>query len=360
MIQQPEDARYRDQATAAMQAHGLPALAIVTMTSDRIVSAEIHGERVQETGNLATLDDFFHIGSCGKSVLSVAAGKLVEAGSINWYSRLFEVIPELEAKANPAYAAVTLNDLLLCRAGIAAYTAGEENFPELNPLREDVRMEFARWLVAREPVAPRLPDGSFEHVYSNASYTIAALMLEQATGYDWETLMLQTLVDGYGLDVRFGWPNSEEPELQPWGHGPGPDGKLRFYAPGDPYALSPLIAPAGDLSMRPIHYARYVQQHLRGLRGVDGFVSAATMRHIHRSREGYSLGVTNGGFQGKRVSQMDGSGGTFYCHTIIVPESDFAYVMLTNAGGSEAVAGIYELSTHIMAERFRPWWRFWR
>jgi D-alanyl-D-alanine carboxypeptidase len=171
--------------------------------------------------------------------------------------------------------------------------------------------------------------------------------------------MMQTLVDGYGLDVRFGWPNLEDPELQPWGHAPGDDGKLRFYAPGDPYALSSILAPAGDLSMHPLHYARYVQQHLRGLRGFDGYVSASTMRHIHRAQRGFSLGVVNGRYYGKNVSQVDGSAGTFYCHTIIVPDADFAYVILTNAGGSDAMAGVYELSGQIMNQRFRPWWRFW-
>lgn len=342
-----------------MAHRGLPAVAVITMTSEQIVSAEIHGTRVQGTDNLATLDDFFHIGSCGKSVLAVTAGKLVEAGRIAWQSRLFDVLPDLEAKANAAYAGVTLQDLFLCRGGISAFTSSEEHFPELNPLRPDVRMEFARWLVSREPVAPRQPEGTFPHVYSNASYTIAALMLDAASGFDWETLMLQTLVDGYGLDVRFGWPNLEEPDLQPWGHAPGDGGKLCFYAPGDPYALSPLIAPAGDLSMRPLHYARYVQQHLRGLRGIDGWLQASTLRYIHGAQRGFSLGVGNGRYFGKAVSQMDGSAGTFYCHSIIVPEDDFAYVILTNAGGTEATAGVYELSSHIMKRRFRLWWKFW-
>jgi len=195
-------------------------------------------------------------------------------------------------------------------------------------------------------------------VYSNASYTLAALMLERASGFDWETLTYQTLVDGYGLGVRFGWPNLEEPETQPWGHG-SHDGRFRTYPPGDPYGLSSLIAPAGDLSMGPLHYARYVQQHLRGLRGQDGYVRSETMRYIHRAQRGFSLGVANGRYYGRQVSQMDGSAGTFYCHSIIVPDADFAYVVLANAGQPEAVAAIYELSGQIMRTQFRPWWKLW-
>ena len=359
MIQQPLSARYSDVATSVMRKHGIPAMAAITMTSSQIVSAEVHGTRVTGADNPATLDDFFHIGSCGKSLLAVMAGKLVEAGKLDWHTRLQDMLPELEPDANPAFAGVTLSDLLLCRAGIAAFTAGAEEFPELNPLKPDVRMEFARFLVAHEPVTPLQTDGRFPHIYSNASFTIAALMLERASGFDWETMTHGTLVDGFGLDVRFGWPNREDAESQPWGHGPDANGKPRPYPPGDPYGLSTLIAPAGDLSMRPLHYARYVQQHLRGLRGVDGYISAATTRHIHHAQRGFGLGVGNGRYYGKDVSQMDGSAGTFYCHTIIVPDGDFAYAVLTNAGGPEAMAGVYELSGHILKQRFRWWWKFW-
>ena len=359
MIQKPETQRYSEKAREVASKYGLPALAVITLDANQILSAEVLGRRVQGTDNMATLDDFFHIGSCGKSVLAVMAGKLVETGKIDWHTRLFDSLPQLEAKADTAYAKVTLNDLLTCRAGIAAYTSPSEQFPELNPLLPDVRMEFARYLVSLDPVVPKFADGRFAHHYSNASYTLAALMLEQASGYDWETMMLQTLVDGYGLDVRFGWPNLEEPELQPWGHSPADGGKLRFYSPGDPYAISDILAPAGDISMRPLHYARYVQQHLRGLQGIDGYVTAATMRHIHHAERGYSLGVTNATYYDKPVSQIEGSAGTFYCHTIIVPEDDFAYVVMTNAGGPIATAGIYELSGYIMKQHFRWWWKFW-
>lgn len=359
VIQQPLTARYSESATTVMERHGLPALAVISMTSSQILSAEVHGTRVLGTDNAASLDDFFHIGSCGKSLLSVIAARLVELGKIEWHTRLFDALPELKAGAHDAYDDVTIQDLLLCRAGIAAYTSAEEQLPELNPLKPDVRMEFARYLVHHEPVAAQQEDGRFPHVYSNASYTVAAVVLEKASGLDWESMVHQALVDGFGLDVRFGWPNREEPETQPWGHAPGADGKMRAYSPGDEYGLSTLLAPAGDLSMRPLHYARYVQQHLRGLRGMDGYVSAGSVRHIHGAQRGFSLGVTNGRFFGKDVSQMDGSAGTFYCHSIIVPGDDFAYVVLTNAGGKAAMAGVYELSGRIMKQQFGWWWRFW-
>jgi CubicO group peptidase (beta-lactamase class C family) len=350
-----------------------------------------------------TLNDFFHIGSCGKSVLAVMAGKLVEQGTMRWEERVLDRLPEYRELANPAYGDVTLEDLFLCRGGIAAYTSDDEVLPDISPRSVDPRLDFARYLLSRPPSAPRLQDGRFRHLYSNASYTVAACMIERAADAPWEELVAQTLSRELGYAVHIGWPNTLNAQYQPWGHGwweeqatgnkeqdesrsratsrsgessvanasvnsglkPGATDQgaspLRVYGPEDPYALSILLAPAGDLSMKPLDYAKYVQWHLQGLRGHDGYLKSETMRYIHYGHKGFSIGVGNGRYHGQEVSQFDGSAGTFYCHSIVVPEGDYAYVLLANAGHAEAVKGIYELSGELMRRRFgkRPWWRVW-
>ena len=75
---------------------------------------------------------------------------------------------------------------------------------------------------------------------------------------------------------------------------------MRTYGPDDPYALSILIAPAGDLSMKPLDYAKYVQMHLKGLQGHDGYLKAETLRYIHNGHKGFSLGVGNGSITARR------------------------------------------------------------
>lgn len=340
--------------------YGIPALAAVTLNSQQFIQSAIDGVRVQGTDNAATLEDYFHIGSCGKSVLAVAAGRQVEQGHIGWRSKLLDVLPDIALDARPEYADVTLEDLLLCRAGLPPYTSGDEPFPELNPMSDTLRLDFIRYLVAHYPPAPHDARGRFQHLYSNASYTAVACMLERVSGKSWHALMRYTLTEGMGFNVLFGWPNQleEEGSDQPWGHAPEGDA-LRPYPPDDPYALSILIAPAGDLSMTPLEYAGYVQRHLQGLRGIGNYLTSRTYRYIHHARKGFALGVGNGRYQGKNVSQFDGSAGTFYCHTIVVPGDDFAFVIMANAGGEQAQHGIYELSARIMRGASRPWWRRW-
>jgi CubicO group peptidase (beta-lactamase class C family) len=347
---------------------------------------------VAGTENPVTLNDFFHIGSCGKSVLAVMAGKLVEQGKLQWDERLFDRLPEYRDLSDPAYADVTLEDLFLCRGGIAAYTSGDEVLPDISPRSVDPRLDLTRYLLTKPPSSPREKNGKFRHLYSNASYTIASCMVERAAEAPWEELVGQTLSRDLGFAVHIGWPNTLNAQYQPWGHGlptktpppergtgnreQGPDsgvsagavdqgfgstGGLRVYGPEDPYALSILIAPAGDLSMKPLDYAKYVQMHLQGLRGHNGYLKSETLRYIHFGHKGFCLGVGNAPYHGQNVSQFDGSAGTFYCHSIVVPEADYAYVVLANAGHPEAVRGIYELSGELMTRRFgkKPWWRVW-
>jgi CubicO group peptidase (beta-lactamase class C family) len=259
--------------------------------------------------------------------------------------------------ALPDYADVTLEDLFLCKGGIAAYISDEEKFPDINPTSPHPRLAFARYLLAQPPAATRDAAGKFEHVYSNAGYTLISLMLEQASGLTWEDSVAQ-LSTALGLEMRVGWPTDHGAD-QPWGHGQDSEGQPKVFAPDDPYRLSTLIAPAGDIAMRPLDYARYVQLHAQGLAGTDNYLRAATYRHIHLGHQGFSLGVGNGKYVGKLVSQFDGSAGTFYCHSIIVHGADLAYVVLANAGTPHAVSAIYGLSAAILKQRFGKWWKFW-
>lgn len=342
----------------AREKFSVPSIAVSVMDSTEIRLQEIQGSRVHGQPEPATLDDYFHIGSCSKSVLAVMAAKLVEQKRITWQTRFFDVFPELKANANCAYQDISLEDLFLCEAGIKAYTSIEADpFPEYGTSVEDKRLEFVRYLIA-EPPSTRKEAGKFQHLYSNASYTLAAVMLEKVSGQTYETQVKKTLTEDLGLSVHIGWPNRFGPD-QPWGH-LVTKGKIEVFPPEHGYRIPHLITPAGDLSMTPKDYARYTQLHLQGLRGRDNYLSSGSYAYIHFSRSGFSLGVANGVLGGKRYSGFDGSAGTFFCRSIVVPASDFAFTIMTNAGsGSGATPAVDWLTKRIVKKRFNWWWKFW-
>lgn len=342
----------------ARERYRVPAVAVTVMNSNAVYLQEIQGARVFDRPDQATLEDFFHIGSCSKSVLAVMAAKLIAQKKIAWQTRFFDVFPELRANANDAYNDITLEDLFLCQAGIKPFTSLEaEPIPDFGPSVSDKRYEFLKYLIAQPPSSQH-KDGKFQHLYSNASYTMASAMLERVSGLNYEHLVKKTLTDDLGMSVHIGWPNSMNAH-QPWGHMITKN-KVDAFAPDHEYKLPCLITPAGDLSMTPKDYAKYTQLHLRGLRGSDGYISGEAYQHIHFGHAGFSLGVANGSLAGKRISGFDGSAGTFFCRSLIVPASDFALTIMMNAGsGSGSMRAVDWLTMRIVKEHFNWWWKVW-
>jgi D-alanyl-D-alanine carboxypeptidase len=335
----------------------IPAIAVTVMDSKKINIKTIQGTRIAGTDNAATLNDYFHIGSCSKSVLAVIAAKLIEEGMISWETKFFDIYPELKDAAKPAYYDITLEDLFLCKAGIMPYTSGEE-FPDISSTEANKRVVFIKYLLAQPPASKREKSGTFEHLYSNAGYTMASAMLEKITGKSYEALIESYIVNGMDLDVYIGWPNRYN-ENQPWGH-TVKGSKTETFPPGHEYRLPHLLTPAGDLSMSTLTFAEYIQNNLKGLRGEDNYITAKNYQYIHFGHEVFSLGAGNGKIEGASFSGLDGSAGTFFCRAILIPDLDFAFTIMMNAGSGEGEMKAVEwLTIKIIKKQYNWWWMFW-
>ena len=294
------------------------------------------------------LTDYFHLGSDTKGVTSLLAGKLVEQGKISWDSRLVDVVPTLRGKVLLAYAGVTLDELLSHRAGIPPYTAGGEfkHLPAFSGTASEKRRQFAAVLLQETPVLPVPPA---LYAYSNAGYVLAALMLEQASGRSWEELV-QRAFHKMRLPYRLGFPNRQDAQ-QPWGHWlPTPaDSLFTPLGPTHGYKFQDFMAPAGDLAMPLPDFARLVQLHLNGLLGHGQYVSAPTYQRLHFGKPAYAYGwgVTKMATTGAPVSFHDGTLGTFYCHAILFPSQQVAFVVMTNAGGAPAQLACNQLRSRL-------------
>ena len=334
-----------------------PAVAVVIMNSEEILLSEIQGERTYNSNQKATINDFFHIGSCSKSVLANIAGKMIEGNKIKWNTKFFEVFPELKEVSEEEYYNITLEDLFLCKAGIKAHTSGEEQYPIIDSTTTNKRYEFAKHLLKLKPTT-NIVNGKFEFNYSNASYTLASQMLERISKLTYEKLIHKHLNEEMNIQSHFGFPNKLDSN-QPWGHMIIED-NVDTFPPDHEYKIPYLIKPAGDLSMTPLNFARYIQMQLKGLNNGNKYLSKDMYRHIHFGYNGFSIGVGNNEMAGYKYSGMDGSAGTFFCRAIIVPESDFAFVIMTNAGSGKAeMEAIDWMALKIVKKQYNWWWKFW-
>jgi len=92
-------------------------------------------------------------------------------------------------------------------------------------------------------------------------------------------------------------------------------GRIRSVSPTDrDYDIPVALEPAGDMSPTLPDYARFIQLHLRGLRGSDGALTAATIRALHSpvapfdSATGFGLGwgiYTRDGYETRQRRSID-------------------------------------------------------
>lgn len=334
--------------------NNLPAIGCVVISADKIIDVQVCGYRridKQDKEDSVMLSDHFHLGSNTKAITGFIAAMLVEQGKMKWDTKFFDLFPQLKKEANPAYANITLQQLLSHRAGIQPFTQGEkEKAPHIKGTHSEQRMAFAKYVLKQAPVHPdKKKDYAYsgnEYVYSNAGYSIASLMLEKASGNSWEQLVT-SFAQQLNIQAGFGWPNLVDSN-QPWGH-QQVNGHL-IPLPGNVAYNLNLLEPAGDVNMNLPDYSRFVQLQLIGLSGKDSIIKATAYQFLHFGMNAYSIGWLNGvNKKGNKYSAHEGSAGTFHVFTVVSPIDDRAYIICTNAETDKTEDMIQALFKYLVA-----------
>lgn len=327
----------------------IPGIVGVIVTSDGVELKAAEGVRKLDTKDLVTLSDRFHIGSNTKAMTGLLAGILVDKGTIHWDTKVTEVFPEWETEVREDYLSVTLRDVLSHRAGILPFKHGTdfEQVPAsvYEGSATEIRRAFTAWLLKQSPV--EVPAQG--HTYSNAGYSVASAMLEKASGRSWERMIEEDLFEPLGIAGGSGWPAAGD-ESQPWGHWMQ-NGRLVPHDPNGSYQLHEVIAPAGDIHMSVLDYAKFLRMILKGLKGEDTLVKSETLHFLLYGSRGfpsYSMGWGSARRDGLTISSHDGSAGTFYCHAVIVKEQDLAVALMANSAIEATVQCLHKLSRHIV------------
>ncbi|MEZ5531864.1 MAG: serine hydrolase domain-containing protein [Steroidobacteraceae bacterium] len=340
-----------DLVRSGRTAAAAPGMAAAVITSDSI---EVRSAGVRKSGapGRVTVRDSFGIGSDAKAMLSTVIAQEVEAGRLRWDQTIGEILPDVMATARLEYHRVTLAQLLNHLAGLPQLLTLEE-LAVIPPLRGSIvrqRLAFARWALAQPAV---VPPGSAT-TYSNAGYVVAAAILERVTGRRYEVLLQERLFAPLRMQARFEWPAAGGRRNEPWGHA-FVDGRAIPVSPDDPASRLPEWAnPAGNVSMNARDFARFVQLHLRGLRGTSTFLAPSTFDHLHTPTLGYAYGwaVMQTG-DGMRISFHAGSSELFYAYMVVIPALDIAAVVLANTESPQMEQVANQLAFDLMAARLQ-------
>ena len=278
----PPAASWSASQAAAELVQGNPAHpgALAVRVTPDAMDVQVRGLRRSQAGAAAVQPvDRFAAGSLTKSMTATLAAVLVQQRRLAWDSRLLDVLPELAATAQPAYAAVTLRDLLAHRSGLFAGDSEADlvQLPPLNGTPPQQRLQLVGWALARKPTIT--PGAGTE--YSNGGYVAAAAMLERVAGRPYEQLLNKEVFAPLGAQVAFGAPGSTG---GPWGHSSRDGRNWTAWDPQDARVGAPDFAnPAGGALVRGSDLGRFLQMHLRALRGTGGLLlSPESARELHR------------------------------------------------------------------------------
>ena len=330
-------------ANEIMVKNTIPAMAFAVITEDSITIKKVLGHHkiteINEKSNV-NIDDYFHLGSNTKAITGFIAGYLVDRDKIQWDTKLFELFPKLKNKSNNDYHSITLEDLLTHQANIQPFNDTREfqKLPKFKGNKQQKRAEFSKYVLTLKPVDTTNTTTSYN--YSNAGYSIAAMMLEKVSGKSWEDLCLEILKSEMNIDFVFGWPNRNL-KNQPFGHWVEKGNIVPVYPDVD-YELS-LVEPAGNISMNIGNYAKFIQINMKGLAKKNKFLKSKTYKFLHTAKSDYAIGWGNITKDDKQMSLHSGSDGTFFSRAVIDRKKSIAYVVFVNSATKSAQSGVYEM-----------------
>lgn len=319
---------------------GVPGLAAAVIKDGRLYAIGAVGLRRHGTVGAVTLQDQWHIGSITKSMTASLAAILVEEGTIDWDTTVGEVFPGKVAGMASGWPNVTLKQLLANSGGapgdlnVNGIWTKLWNFHGLPTAARELLLDEVTALNLRYT-----PGTGYE--YANAGFAIAGMMLETRAGMPWEELIRTRFFEPLGMtSAGFGVPATPRHLDHPVGHS-GTVGNPTIWDPSASADNPPAIGPAGTVHASIVDLARYLQWHLAGDRGEPvPLLSAGGFDTLHTRAFGndYALGwnVANRTWAGGDALQHTGSNTQWYTNIWIAPQINWAVVVCTNFGGTQA------------------------
>ena len=313
--------------TERMRHYGVPGVAITVIDDHGVAWSRVYGLADRETGAPVRTDTLFQAASISKPVAAVGAMRLVQDGKLALDQPVNERLTTWRIPDNEftSQVPVTLAHLLSHTGGLTVHGFGGYalDAPVPNILQILDGETPANSSAVR---VDQLPGSSWR--YSGGGYTVAQLLMTDATGQDFPTLMQEHVLAPFGMGsssfvnpLPAGW-------LPRAAAGVLPD---RTAVPGKRHTY-PEMAAAGlwttshDLAL----FALEMQRALRGQSAHLTQSSAADMLQA-RGGENYGLGFGLPDFNGETYFGHGGWDEGFSSELIAHQRSGHGVAIMTNA-----------------------------
>ena len=317
-----------EMVRASMERHAVPGAALGIYDSG-VEHTEGFGVTSVENPLPVNPDTIFQIGSITKTVTATAIMVLSERGMLDLDEPVRNYLPDLRLADEEVARKVTTAHLLTHVGGWVGDVFEDTGCGD----------DALGKIVKRLADTPQLTPLGEVWSYNNSGFYVAGRVVEVVSGKVFEVAVRELILSPLGMDGSFFFAGEVMTRRFAMGH------LVRDGEPSvsRPWALPRNFAPAGGLASSAKDQVRYARFHLGGVRDDTEILGELSLRRMRRARVP-GEGDDEQGLAWK-LSEVGGS--RFVAHsgdTIgqnstlwIVPENDFAFVLLTNADRGDLV-----------------------
>ncbi|HET7037102.1 MAG TPA: serine hydrolase domain-containing protein [Thermomicrobiaceae bacterium] len=327
MADDPRMVELQAMALAAMERWRVPGLAVGVL-HDGAVHTFAGGVASLETGQPATPETLFQIGSISKVFSTTVLMTLVDEGKVDLDAPISRYLPELELSEPGLADRITVRHLVTHQSGIWG-----DYFDDFGWGDDALAQAVANIRSLRQTYAP----GELWS-YCNAGFEISGRIMERVSGQSYEELARERLFKPLGLEHTFFFPHEVFAYPHAVGHIEEVPQSGDFSVARD-YWLSRALSPVGSILSTVADLLAFARFHM-GDGTVNGqrVLSQASIeamrtpqvRSNNLGRE-WGLGWSLDTLDGVRVLSHTGGTNGFTALLVAVPARQFALAVLTNS-----------------------------
>ena len=332
----------------------IPGIAVAIVRKDEVLLSEGYGVKSVNTNEPVDDESLFAVASNTKAFTAMAIGMLVEEGKLSWDDPVQKHLPYFELYDPYVSANMTVRDLLCHRSGLATFS-GDLIWYGSKYNREEV-IKRAKHLE---------PKYGFResYGYQNIMFIAAGEIVSKVSGMTWDEFIDQRFFTPLRMEKSNTSVDSFTPEsnkVMPHNEKKGKNKEIAWVNWDN-------IGGAGAINSSASEMAHWLQLQLgNGVYNGDTLFSSQTQKEtwtIHTPKsvsnwqsnmlpsktiKGYGLGWDIFNYRGKRIVTHGGGYDGMISQTVMIPEEDLAFVVLTNNINYLPFALTYELTDMLL------------
>jgi CubicO group peptidase (beta-lactamase class C family) len=346
----------------ARKAWNVPGVAIAIVKDDKVVMSEGFG--VLEEGKADKVDgnSMFAIASNSKAYTATCLAMLVDEGKISWDDKVTTYLPWFKLYDPFVTEQMTIRDLLCHRTGLATFS-GDLIWYGSNHSREEV-VRKAQYL---KPVYGFREKWG----YSNIMFLAAGLIVEKVSGLTWDQFVQQRIFNPLGMNRAITSTN----QLAGLKNVAIPHNEVEGKNVPIEYLNWDNIAPAGSIITSVNDQAQWIRLNLNEGKwngnalfsqeqlhemwtphSIEDYSAGAQKLWPGKHFELYGLGWSMYDYYGYKVVSHGGGYDGMISQTILVPELELGFVILTNNINSLPYAMMFRiLDEYIQPKEKKDW-----